>query len=131
MSSKIYTLADFWKFFFPARNFCTVLYPFEILKRVKFGFFFVKYPHRCHFLSKMKKRFFFLKFIKVVKNVARRIFDKRLCFFYIFKSFFWSKIHFLGFFTPFFAYFCKISSQVSFFCPKWKIFFVFLSLSKL
>ena len=39
-SSKIYALADFGKIIFPARNFCTILYPFEFWKRVNFLFKF-------------------------------------------------------------------------------------------
>ena len=43
----------------------------------------IKYPHKRHFWFKRKKIFFLLNFIKIVKNVARRIFDKRFSCFYI------------------------------------------------
>ena len=37
----------------------------------------------------MKKKFFLFNFIKIVKNVEGRIFDKRLCYFYISAFLFW------------------------------------------
>ena len=58
MSLKIYILADFWEIFFPARNFCRSLDPFEVKKtRI-----FVVFSHSCflgpNFGEKWKKIFF-------------------------------------------------------------------------
>ena len=63
-------------------------------------FFFCEISSQALFLVKNEKNIFFFNFIKILKNVARRIFNKRLCYFYI-SSFFLRKIHLLDFFTPF------------------------------
>ena len=60
---------------------------------------FCKISSQASFLVQNEKLFFF-NFIKIVKNVARRIFDKKLRYFYI-SAFSLDKTYFLDFFSSF------------------------------
>ena len=62
-------IGRFLKHFFPAKNFYTILWPFEGKKMPKKAFFCKNDVPRDHFWSKTTKTFFSYYFIKIVKNV--------------------------------------------------------------